>query len=265
LSRICEAITDEVVNSLIDKCIPELRTSSGLQNDDERCNCQISVTKPHPVIVVIRIKPEISSRSQQLRAMIGEYLKAVQLILLTLLFGSVWGGSLFLTAAFVTVFFTIIFLGRIYSIWIYIWLQEAALLTVIECDSQNEMREMATILSTMPKVSVESKTDSYRYCDGYAICPGTEQCNVRHSAKKVLQCAGVAAAVTIIQMSIVWGLMPIGILLIGIDFATYSGSTFFSFVAIYPIFYLLFYTQFGMLYVETAEKLNLDFKPKITE
>jgi hypothetical protein len=63
----------------------------------------------------------------------------------------------------------------------------------------------------------------------------------------------------------VWGLMPIGILLIGIDFATYSGSTFFSFVAIYPIFYLLFYTQFGMLYVETAEKLNLDFKPKITE
>lgn len=118
-------------------------------------------------MVVIRLSDEVNDPVRKLFTSILEgVFGAFMLILLTFLFGSVYGGQLFFILAFLVAFTATIIFSRVASISFYIWAQRATQLTLIECGSVEEMRGMARVLCAMPGVLIQSRNYNYSYLGG---------------------------------------------------------------------------------------------------
>lgn len=100
----------------------------------------------------------MNQRSHQIVRILGGLCQAIMLILLTFLFGSMYGQRLFLSLYFVLAFTAAIFLCRASSIWASYRLQKATHLTVIECQNYSEMDQAQKLLLTLDNVLIKNKT-----------------------------------------------------------------------------------------------------------
>jgi len=97
--------------------------------------------------------------------------QVIMLIYLTLLFGSMYGQRLFLSAAFVGCFMLAVVFSRGLSIWSTALLHKQMNLTVIECDSIEEMRWTELRLRGMKNVQINNKSSGYCVLNGRRANP----------------------------------------------------------------------------------------------
>lgn len=135
------------------------------------------LTSRNPMVIVIRLSAEADPETHPMAIMFTGILKAFILLMLTIFFGSVYGGTLFFTIILVVCFLLVIALSRTLSVWLFCWLEKSMELRVIECESSAEMRGMARLLAAMPGMLVESKTYGYRYSGGYRVGVEADECS----------------------------------------------------------------------------------------
>lgn len=122
------------------------------------------------MVVVLRLVPqEKFSVRHPFYSLIFGLFQAIQCIFLGVLFGSIWGGTLLYTLGFVCAFMGTIFVSRGLSVWLCCWLETSLSMTVIKCETVEEMNSVKTILFNIPDVLVEGKTNSCKYLGGYRL------------------------------------------------------------------------------------------------
>jgi len=131
--------------------------------------CEQSV----PATVVIRLDPKsgASQRPSKFAGMIAGTCQMIMLVFLTLLFGSMYGQRLFLSTVFVVCFMLVTVLSRGLSIWSTALLHKQMNLTVIDCDSIEEMRWTELRLRGMKNVQINNKTSGYCVLNGRRANP----------------------------------------------------------------------------------------------
>jgi len=90
------------------------------------------------------------------------------LLLLTTLFGSSFGNDLLKTFIFVLVFGALVFGLRILSIWVWKHLQETTNLSIIDCDTTDEMWDVRSKLCTMQHIFVRD-TNKFLHANGKMV------------------------------------------------------------------------------------------------
>lgn len=126
------------------------------------------------VIVIRLVQLDKFPVRHLLLSLIFGLLQAIQCIFLGVLFGSIWGGTLLYTLAFVCTFMITIFVSRAFSIFLCCWLETSLNMTVIECETVEEMKLVKGILVEMPDALVEGKTNPCKYSGGYRLDKGCQ-------------------------------------------------------------------------------------------
>ncbi|KAF8243569.1 hypothetical protein K440DRAFT_637232 [Wilcoxina mikolae CBS 423.85] len=121
-----------------------------------------------PLTVIVRRTSPAGSPHPAKSAIKGA-IQALTVIALTLLFGSIYGSTLFMTTTFAIVLIVTIAFSRILSIAALVHLQKVAQLAVIECASDAEVRGVARLLATMPGVVVSKRGGKQRYSGGWCL------------------------------------------------------------------------------------------------
>jgi len=124
------------------------------------------LTKPHPMVLVIRPSRDPSQRKINMQWLSG-YLQVLHLGGVSFLFGSIALSSLFLTLGFVATFVSAVAFSRLASINLCAWLEKRLGLTIIEYRTEREWVAIWFVLNSMPGCLVESKNSSYRYANGF--------------------------------------------------------------------------------------------------
>lgn len=122
------------------------------------------------MVVVVRLVPlDAFTVRYPVHSLFFGLLQAIQCIFLGVLFGSIWGGTLLYTLAFVCAFMVTIFMSRSLSIFLCRWLEKSLSMTVIRCETVDEMESVKMILVKMSDVLVEGKTNPCKYSEGYRL------------------------------------------------------------------------------------------------
>ena len=115
-----------------------------------------------PPYVVIRLAHEFEALTP-VRDMFRGLGHALMLLLLTVMFGSVWVQRLFFSFLFVIVFVILVFVSRTFSIWASERLQKGTGLQIIECESIAEMGDAELKLLTIRNILITNTTMGHRY------------------------------------------------------------------------------------------------------
>ncbi|KAI5808335.1 hypothetical protein BZA77DRAFT_25423 [Pyronema omphalodes] len=129
---------------------------------------------PPPLVVQLRL---VSSGPHPFKIAILGLLRLIIIIPLTFLLSSIYGGKLYATFLFVSVFCIAIAVSRILSIAGAEFMARIHRLTIIECGNEAEMRGIERLLGSMPGVVIGKRRgwggwkfwEGRRYCGGWAV------------------------------------------------------------------------------------------------
>jgi hypothetical protein len=124
----------------------------------------IAARRWRPVYLLIHLSTE---GRNPLATLLTGFIEAILLLLLTLFFAAQWGGNLALTMVALVLLLVFITLGRALGL-VYVWLSSQVWgLSVINCDSVDEIRGVLRIVCSMEEVLV--RVNGATYYGGYRM------------------------------------------------------------------------------------------------
>lgn len=144
----------------------------------------------HAMVVVLR-PPKIvevghSDDKRLLYDVFRGLFQAILLILLTVLFGSTYRGTILEPVLFLSSFIGVVVISRTYSVYFCAWMEKTTGCVMIEYGTPAELTAILTVLLAMPGILIHNTTRGTKYAEGNCLTPNPDCTNRVSSIPKPL-------------------------------------------------------------------------------